>query len=53
VEFVAGENALQVKPRKRSRRAAAPFDAWLTKAAGSATTKLSTDQFMAATRGED
>jgi AbrB family looped-hinge helix DNA binding protein len=52
VEFVVGENALQVKPRKRSRRAATPFDAWLNKAAGSATTKLSTDQVMAATRGE-
>lgn len=53
VEFVAGENALEVKPRKRSRRAATPFDAWLTKAAGSATTKLTTDQMMARTRGED
>ena len=53
VEFVAGENALEVKPRKRSRRAAKPFDVWLNKAAGSASTKLSTDEVMAATRGED
>jgi len=53
VEFVAGEDALQVKPRKRSRRAATAFDAWLVKAAGSATTKLTTDQIMATTRGED
>jgi len=53
VEFVAGADALQVKPRKRSRRAATAFDAWLTKAVGSATTKLTTDQIMATTRGED
>ena len=53
VEFVAGADALQVKPRKRNRRAATPFEAWLTKAAGSATTKQTTDQIMAMTRGED
>jgi len=53
VEFVAGPDALQVKPRKRSRRGATAFDSWLVKAAGSATTKLSTDQIMARTRGED
>jgi AbrB family looped-hinge helix DNA binding protein len=53
VEFVAGENGLEVKPRKRSRRAATAFDVWLNKAAGSATTKRTTDQIMATTRGED
>ena len=53
VEFVADTDALRLKPRKRSRRAATAFDAWLTKAAGSAHTKLSTDQIMARTRGED
>ena len=53
VEFVAGPNALQVKPRKRSRRAASSFDLWLVKAAGSARTKKSTDQIMTMTRGED
>jgi len=53
VEFVADADALRLKPRKRSRRGATAFDAWLVKAAGSATTKLSTDQIMAMTRGED
>ncbi len=53
VEFVAGKDALQVKPRQRGRRAATAFDAWLVKASGSATTKLTTDQIMAQTRGGD
>jgi len=52
VGFVAGPDALQVKPRKRSRRAATPFDAWLAKAVGSAATNLTTDEIMATTRGE-
>ena len=50
---VAEPDALLVKPRRRSRRAATAFDAWLIKAAGSATTKRSTDQIMAMTRGDD
>lgn len=53
VEFVAEEDALRIRPRKRGRRSATPFDAWLTKAAGSANTTLTTDQIMAMTRGED
>jgi AbrB family looped-hinge helix DNA binding protein len=53
VEFVAGENGLQVIPRKRRRRTATTFDVWLNKVAGSATTKRTTDQIMATTRGED
>jgi AbrB family looped-hinge helix DNA binding protein len=53
VEFVAEADALRIKPRQRGRRAATVFDTWLAKAAGSATTKLSTDQIMAMTRGED
>ena len=53
VEFAAGANAVQVRPRKRTRRAATAFDSWLVKAAGSATTKLTTDQILAKTRGED
>jgi hypothetical protein len=53
VEFVTKGDTLGIKPRKRGRRAATPFDAWLTKAAGSASTKLSTGQIMAMTRGED
>jgi len=53
VEFVVDADALQVKPRKRSKQAATAFDSWLVKASGSATTKLTTDQIMATTRGED
>lgn len=53
VEFVADKDALRIKPRKRGRLAATPFDAWLTKAAGSASTKLTTEQIMAISRGED
>lgn len=50
VEFVAGVDALQLKPRKRKKKAATAFDSWLAKAAGSARTKLTTDQLMAVTR---
>jgi AbrB family looped-hinge helix DNA binding protein len=53
VEFLAEGDALRVRPRKRSRRGATRFDAWLVKAAGSAGTPLTTDQIMAQTRGED
>jgi len=53
VEFVAEGDVLRIKPRKRGRRSATPFDSWLSKAAGSAVTKLTTDQIMAATRAED
>ena len=53
VEFVAEADALRIRSRKRGQAAATAFDAWLTKAAGSASTKLTTDQIMAATRGED
>ncbi len=53
VEFAAGTDALHVRPRKPTRRAATAFDSWLVKAVGSATTKLTTDQILAQTRGED
>ncbi len=53
VEFVVDENALKVRPRKVNKDAGTAYDAWLLKAAGSARTKLSTDQIMATTRGED
>ena len=53
VEFVAGRDAIHVKARKRSRRARTAFDSWLAKAAGSATTRRSTDEILTATRGED
>jgi AbrB family looped-hinge helix DNA binding protein len=52
VEFVAGE-ALQVKARKASKKTDRASELWLTKAAGSAKTGMSTDQIMALTRGED
>ena len=53
VEFVADADALRLKPRKRGKGGASAFDAWLSKAAGSAVTNLTTDQIMATTRGED
>lgn len=53
VEFVAKADGLQLKARKRSGRSATAFDAWLMKAAGSASTKLSSDEILAETRGED
>jgi AbrB family looped-hinge helix DNA binding protein len=53
VEFVAGQETLQVKARKVSKKAAKASDLWLTKAAGSAKPGMSTDQIMALTRGED
>lgn len=53
VEFVPESDALRLRPRKRTRRAASAFDRWLSTAAGSARTKRTTDQIMAMTRGED
>lgn len=53
VEFVADADGLRILPLRRGRRKAAPAESWLAKAAGSATTKLSTDPIMAMTRGED
>lgn len=53
VEFVPEGDALRLKPRRRTRRAASAFDRWLHTAAGSARVNLSTDQIMARTRGED
>lgn len=53
VEFVASEGALQMKPRKRTRKMASAYDHWLAKAAGSAKKGMTTDEIMAQTRGED
>jgi AbrB family looped-hinge helix DNA binding protein len=53
VEFVATDGALQVKPRKKTKKAVSPSDHWLAKAAGSAKKGMSTDELMAITRGED
>ena len=53
VEFVADGECLRIKPRKRGPKSATAFDRWLTAAAGSATTNLTTDQILAISRGED
>jgi AbrB family looped-hinge helix DNA binding protein len=53
VEFVAGQETLQLKARKASKKTGRASDLWLTKAAGSARPGMSTDQLMALTRGED
>lgn len=53
VEFVADAEGLRILPLRRGRRKTSPAESWLAKAAGSATTRLSTDQVMAMTRGED
>lgn len=53
VEFIAAEGGLQMKPRKRTRKAVSAFDRWLAKASGSAKPGMTTDEIMALTRGED
>ncbi len=53
VEFVADADGLRILPLRRGRRKTSPAESWLSKAAGSATTKLCTDPIMAMTRGED
>jgi len=53
VEFVPAEGGLQVKPRKPARRAVSAYDRWLAKAAGSAKPRMTTDELMTLTRGED
>jgi AbrB family looped-hinge helix DNA binding protein len=53
VEFVAGADGLQLRPCKRRKRGGTAYDSWLGKAAGSATTSLSSDEILAMTRGEE
>lgn len=53
VEFVVGQETLQVKARKTSKKAGRASDLWLAKAAGSAMPGKTTDEIMAITRGED
>lgn len=53
VEFVAGQETLQVKARKSSHKAGRASEFWLAKAAGSAAPGKTTDEIMAMTRGED
>ncbi len=53
VEFIAADNTPQMRPRKKTRKAATAYDHWLAKAAGSAKQGMTTDEIMAITRGED
>jgi len=53
VEFEADVDAVRLKPRKPSKRATGAAEAWMAKAAGSAVTEMTTDEILAATRGED
>lgn len=53
VEFVAGKQSLEIKPRPPAETSRKAFDLWLSKAAGSARTGVTTDEHMAMTRGED
>lgn len=53
VEFVAGQETLQVKARKASLKAGRASELWLAKAAGSAAPGQTTDEIMAMTRGEN
>lgn len=53
VEFVAGQETLQIKARRASHKKARASDLWLSKAAGSASPGKTTDEIMAMTRGED
>jgi len=47
VEFVAGQEALQVKARKASQKTGRASELWLTKSAGSAMPGMSADEIMA------
>ena len=51
VEFLPQGEAVVIRPAKGKRQT--PFQHWLERAKGSATTRLSTDEIMAMTRGED
>jgi len=53
VEFIAGKQSLEIKPRKSTESSHKAFDLWLSKAAGSAKPGTSTDEMMAITRGEN
>lgn len=53
VEFVAGKQALEIKPIDPAEASRKAFDLWLSKAAGSARPGMTTDEAMAITRGEN
>lgn len=50
VEFSAGEQGVVIRPARTPRRR---FREWLDQARGSATVKITTDEVMNLTRGED
>jgi AbrB family looped-hinge helix DNA binding protein len=53
VEFVAGKQALEIKPIDPAESSRKAFDLWLSKAAGSGRPGITTDELMAITRGEN
>lgn len=53
VEFVAGKQALEIKPIDPAETSRKAFDLWLSKAAGSARPGMTTDEAMVITRGEN
>jgi AbrB family looped-hinge helix DNA binding protein len=53
VEFIAGKQALEIKPLAPTETSRKLFDLWLSKAAGSAQPGITTDEQLAITRGED
>ncbi len=50
VEFFAGEHGVVIRPMRTPQR---QFREWLDQARGSATKKISTDEVMKLTRGEE
>ena len=50
VEFARGEDGVIIRPARASQ---IQFRDWLKKARGSATVKITTDEVMRLTRGED
>lgn len=53
VEFVAGKQALEIKPIDPAETSRKAFDLWLSKAAGSARPGMTTDEAMVITRSEN
>ena len=51
VEFLPHGEAVVIRPAKGKRQTL--FQRWIERAKGSATTRLSTDEIMAMTRGEE
>lgn len=51
VEFLPQGDAVVIRPANGKKMT--PFQRWIERAKGSATARLSTDEIMAMTRGED